>query len=132
MPHELAKAYDPSAIEARWAKFWVDERIFEVQTPAAEERVPPLFSTLLPPPNVTGQLHVGHMLEHTETDIYVRWQRMSGKLALWLPGTDHAGIATQMLVARQLASEGVDYKKLGREKFIERVWEWKQHYGGAI
>ena len=87
---------------------------------------------LLPPPNVTGHLHMGHMLEHTEIDILARWRRMSGRHALWVPGTDHAGIATQMLVERQLASEGTSRQKLGREAFVERVWQWKQHYGGAI
>jgi len=87
---------------------------------------------LLPPPNVTGRLHMGHMLNQTQMDIIVRWHRMRGDVALWLPGTDHAGIATQMMVERQLASEGKKRRDLGREKFIERVWEWKRHYGGAI
>src|SRR5438105_11068419 len=87
---------------------------------------------LLPPPNVTGRLHMGHMLNHTQMDIIVRWHRMRGFLTLWLPGTDHAGIATQMMVERQLASEGKERRELGREKFVERVWEWRRHYGGAI
>ncbi len=91
-----------------------------------------MFSLLLPPPNVTGRLHMGHMLNQTQMDIIMRWHRMRGDVTLWLPGTDHAGIATQMMVERQLASEGKKRSELGREKFIERVWEWKKVYGGAI
>ena len=90
------------------------------------------FSVLLPPPNVTGNLHMGHMFEHTESDILVRWHRMCGDRVLWVPGTDHAGIATQMLVERQIVSEGTTREKMGREAFVERVWEWRRHYGGAI
>jgi len=129
MAHDLPKQYDPSAIEPRWADYWVRERLFECSTPTGS---PAIFNMLLPPPNVTGRMHMGHMLEHTISDAYVRWQRMRGRVALWLPGTDHAGIATQMLVERQLASEGISRRNLGREKFIERVWQWKEHYGGAI
>ena len=88
---------------------------------------------LLPPPNVTGRLHMGHMLNQTEMDILTRWHRMRGERALWVPGTDHAGIATQMMVEKQLAAEGTTSREeLGREAFTERVWEWKQQYGGAI
>ncbi len=90
------------------------------------------FSVLLPPPNVTGNLHMGHMFEHTESDILMRWHRMRGDRVLWIPGTDHAGIATQMLVERQLTSEGTTRQQMGREAFVERVWEWRRHYGGAI
>ncbi|HUB18841.1 MAG TPA: class I tRNA ligase family protein, partial [Acidobacteriaceae bacterium] len=129
---DLPKAYDPAAIEDRWAKYWVDERLFEVKTPAPGTAAPRAFTVLLPPPNVTGNLHMGHMFEHTETDILVRWHRMRGETALWLPGTDHAGIATQMLVERQLTSEGTSRQALGRSAFIDRVWQWRQHYGGAI
>ena len=132
MPHELAKVYDPAAIESRWAEFWLKEQLFHADTPAPGESMPPLFDILLPPPNVTGKLHMGHMLEHSEIDICVRWQRMRGRRSLWLPGTDHAGIATQLLVTRQLESEGKDRTALGREKFVKRVWEWKHHYGNAI
>jgi valyl-tRNA synthetase len=130
MPHDLPKAYEPSAIEARWAEFWIQNELFHVSSPA--EGSPSMFSLLLPPPNVTGRLHMGHMLNHTQMDIVVRWHRMRGDLTLWLPGTDHAGIATQMMVERQLASEGKKRRELGREAFIERVWEWKKHYGGVI
>src|SRR5437764_9593796 len=131
MSHELAKAYEPGAIEARWADYWVDERLFHVETPPPGD-TRPVFTLLLPPPNVTGRLHMGHMLNQTQMDIIVRWHRMRGFVTLWLPGTDHAGIATQMMVERQLASEHKRRTDLGREKFIERVWEWKKLYGGAI
>ena len=94
--------------------------------------LPPTFTLLLPPPNVTGRLHMGHMLNQTEMDILTRWHRMRGELSLWIPGTDHAGIATQMMVERQVAKEGKTRQELGREAFVERVWEWKQEYGGAI
>ena len=137
MPHDLPKAYEPGAIEPRWAEYWVREQLFHVDTPAASaDGQPPragqTFTVTLPPPNVTGHLHMGHMLEHTEIDIIVRWKRMRGLPTLWLPGTDHAGIATQMMVERQLASEGKNRRDMGREAFIARVWDWKQHYGGVI
>jgi valyl-tRNA synthetase len=131
MGHDLPKAYEPGAIESRWAEYWVKEKLFSVPTPPPGE-TRPVFTLLLPPPNVTGRLHMGHMLNHTQMDIIVRWHRMRGFLTLWLPGTDHAGIATQMMVERQLASEGKKRRDMGREAFIERVWEWKRHYGGAI
>ena len=132
MSQELPKAYDPSLIEEKWSKFWVDENIFSVPTPADASSIKP-FVQLLPPPNVTGRLHIGHMLEHTQMDILTRWHRMSGDTAVWVPGTDHAGIATQMMVERQLAAEGgPDRKTMGREAFTERVWAWKQQYGSAI
>jgi valyl-tRNA synthetase len=118
---ELPKVYDPAAIEDRWAEYWVRERLFDVKTPEAGSQEP-TFTVLLPPPNVTGNLHMGHMFEHTETDILVRWRRMLGFRTLWAPGTDHAGIATQMLVERQLANEGTSRQELGREAFVERVW----------
>jgi valyl-tRNA synthetase len=131
MPRDLPKAYDPAAIEDRWAAYWVDEKLFD-QPHAEAPAAAPVFSVLLPPPNVTGRLHMGHMLEHTEIDILTRWRRMCGDLALWIPGTDHAGIATQLMVERQLAEEHKTRQQLGREAFIERVWQWKQHYGAAI
>jgi valyl-tRNA synthetase len=131
MPHELPKSYDPSAIETRWAEYWIKEKLFSVPTPP-EGETRPVFTLLLPPPNVTGRLHMGHMLNQTQMDIIVRWHRMRGFITLWLPGTDHAGIATQMMVERDLAKEGKKRRDLGREKFIERVWEWKKLYGGAI
>ena len=133
MPHDLPKAYDPTAIEDHWAEYWVREKLFAQPAPAPGEKPSSgPFSILLPPPNVTGNLHMGHMFEHTESDILVRWHRMCGDRVLWVPGTDHAGIATQMLVERQIASEGTTREKMGREAFVERVWEWRRHYGGAI
>jgi valyl-tRNA synthetase len=131
MPHDLPKSYEPGAIETRWAEYWIKEKLFSVPTPP-EGETRPVFTLLLPPPNVTGRLHMGHMLNQTQMDIIVRWHRMRGFITLWLPGTDHAGIATQMMVERDLAKEGKKRRDLGREKFIERVWEWKRHYGGAI
>jgi valyl-tRNA synthetase len=134
MPHELPKSYEPGAIETRWAEYWTKEKLFSVPTPPPEppSEARPVFTLLLPPPNVTGRLHMGHMLNQTQMDIIVRWHRMRGFITLWLPGTDHAGIATQMMVERDLAKEGKKRRDLGREKFIERVWEWKKLYGGAI
>jgi valyl-tRNA synthetase len=131
MSHELPKAYEPGAIESRWAEYWIKEKLFSVPTPPAGD-TRPVFTLLLPPPNVTGNLHMGHMFEQTQMDIIVRWHRMRGFLTLWLPGTDHAGIATQLMVERQLATEGKKRRDMGREKFIERVWEWKKQYGGNI
>ena len=131
MPHELPKSYEPGAIETRWADYWIKEKLFSVPTPA-EGETRPVFTLLLPPPNVTGRLHMGHMLNQTQMDIIVRWHRMRGFITLWLPGTDHAGIATQMMVEKQLEKEGKKRREMGREKFVERVWEWKREYGGAI
>ena len=128
---ELSKVYEPAAIEARWAEYWVKENLFSVPTTAPGD-TRPVFTLLLPPPNVTGRLHMGHMLNQTQMDIIVRWHRMLGDVTLWLPGTDHAGIATQMMVERQLATEGKKRSELGREQFIERVWSWKKQYGSAI
>jgi valyl-tRNA synthetase len=125
---QLAKAYDPSRIEPAWAKWWVEEGLFR-----ADETSPkPVFSLVIPPPNVTGALHMGHMFETSQVDITMRWQRMKGRSVLWLPGTDHAGIATQMLVERHLARDGIDRRKIGREKFLEHVWAWKDKFGGRI
>jgi valyl-tRNA synthetase len=113
----LPKAYEPAAIEARWAAYWVKERIFAVPAlPEGDKRQ--VFTILLPPPNVTGRLHMGHMLNQTQMDIITRWHRMGGNVALWLPGTDHAGIATQMMVERQLASEGIKRRELVLEEAI--------------
>jgi valyl-tRNA synthetase len=128
MAREIAKAYQPQQIEPRWAEFWVRERLFE-----ADPNAPgPVFSIVIPPPNVTGSLHIGHMLDHTEIDILTRWHRMHGYNALFLPGTDHAGISTQRVVVRQLKDEGIDYRELGREEFERRVWKWKEESGGTI
>ena len=125
---EITKAYNPSDIEPRWAQEWVEKRLFEADV--SSDR--PMFSLVIPPPNVTGLLHMGHMLEHTEIDIIVRWKRMQGANTLWLPGTDHAGIATQMVVEKQLADQKLDRRTLGREAFEQRVWEWKAQSGDTI
>ncbi len=131
MSHELPKSYEPGEIEQRWAEYWVKEKLFSTLTPSPGD-TKPVFTLLLPPPNVTGFLHMGHMFEQTQMDIIVRWYRMRGFTTLWLPGTDHAGIATQLMVERQLAAEGKKRAEMGREQFVERVWEWKRHYGGRI
>jgi valyl-tRNA synthetase len=132
MPHDLPKAYDPTAIEDHWAEYWVSEKLFAQPTPSPADPEQESFTILLPPPNVTGRLHMGHMLNQAEMDILTRWRRMSGRRALWLPGTDHAGIATQMMVERQLATEEKTRQGLGREAFVERVWQWRRETGGEI
>jgi valyl-tRNA synthetase len=124
---QLEKVYEPQRFEPHWAAWWIESGIFRAGTAAGRS-----FSLAIPPPNVTGSLHIGHMLEHTEIDVTVRWHRMRGDNTLWLPGTDHAGIATQMLVERKLASEGIDRRQLGRVEFEKRVWEWKERHGGTI
>src|SRR5687768_15959771 len=128
MKEELEKRYEPATFEQKLYAFWEREGFF---TPVVD-RERPKFSIVIPPPNVTGRLHVGHALVNTIQDILVRWKRMSGFNTLWVPGTDHAGIATQMVVERELAKEGTSRLELGREKFVERVWQWKEEYGNAI
>ena len=125
---ELTKAYDPKSVEEKWYSFWTNRNYFHADEAAGNAT----FSIVIPPPNVTGSLHIGHALNATLQDILARWMRMSGKNTLWVPGTDHAGIATQNVVERQLAKEHVDRNILGREKFIEKVWEWKKEYGNRI
>jgi valyl-tRNA synthetase len=128
MAREIAKAYEPRQIEPRWAEYWVKEALFK-----ADSNAPGLvFSIVIPPPNVTGSLHIGHMLEHTEIDILTRWHRMRGYNTLYLPGTDHAGISTQRVVVKHLMDQGIDYKKLGREEFEKQVWKWKAEAGSQI
>ncbi|ABC77822.1 valine--tRNA ligase [Syntrophus aciditrophicus] len=124
----LNKAYEPHEVEARWYQYWVDSGFFHAED--AGEKPP--FSIVIPPPNVTGILHMGHALNNTLQDIIVRFKRMQGYNTLWMPGMDHAGIATQNVVEKELAREGLTRHDLGREKFIERVWEWKAKYGGVI
>ncbi len=132
MSRDLPKAYEPAEIEERWAQFWAAEKLFDVPTPSAAQAAATTFTQLLPPPNVTGRLHMGHMLNQTEMDILARWHRMRGETSLWVPGTDHAGIATQLMVERQLIGEGSSREQIGREQFTERVWQWKTTYGNAI
>jgi valyl-tRNA synthetase len=128
MAREIAKAYEPQKIEPRWAEYWVAEELFKADANAPG----PVFSIVIPPPNVTGSLHIGHMLDHTEIDILTRWHRMRGYNTLYLPGTDHAGISTQRVMVKQLADQGIDYRKLGREEFERRTWKWKEESGGTI
>ena len=128
MPREIPKAYEPQLIERRWANKWAEENLFRADVNAPG----PVFSIVIPPPNVTGSLHIGHMLDHTEIDILTRWRRMQGYNTLYLPGTDHAGISTQRVVVRQLAAQGINYRDLGREAFEKKVWEWKAESGGTI
>lgn len=125
---ELAKAYEPKEVEERWYRQWEEQGCFAAQVPSAKES----FSIVIPPPNITGVLHMGHALNNTLQDILCRWKRMSGFNVLWMPGTDHAGIATQNVVERQLAAEGTSRHEIGRDAFIERVWKWKAESGGQI
>jgi len=124
---ELAKTFEPGSIEARWYAHWEGEGLFRPQRSEAEP-----FTIVMPPPNVTGSLHIGHALDNTLQDILTRHARMQGKDALWVVGTDHAGIATQMVVERNLDSQGIKRADIGREAFLEHVWEWKAQSGGQI
>ena len=128
MTKELAKGYEPHDVEKRWYSEWETKGYFRAA--GTSEKKP--YSIVIPPPNVTGALHMGHALNNTLQDILCRWKRMQGYNVLWMPGTDHAGIATQNVVERQLAAEGKDRHDLGREAFIERVWKWKAESGGQI
>jgi valyl-tRNA synthetase len=124
----LDKSYDPHQVEEKWYRYWVEQRYFR----ADEDSEGKAYSIVIPPPNVTGSLHIGHALNNTLQDILIRFKRMQGYNVLWMPGTDHAGIATQNVVERQVVEEGLDRHTLGREKFIERVWQWKEQSGGTI
>ncbi|MBX7218474.1 MAG: valine--tRNA ligase [Blastocatellia bacterium] len=123
---EIPKAYDPSQIEHTWYPFWEKNGYFAPQGDGKS------YCIVIPPPNVTGYLHMGHALQHSLMDTLTRWRRMQGRKALWLPGTDHAGIATQMIVEKQLAEQKIRRTDLGREAFEKKVWEWKEHSGGTI
>jgi valyl-tRNA synthetase len=125
---KLPKGYEPQDVEPRWIRFWEEQGSF---TPDPDEDGQP-YSIVIPPPNVTGSLHMGHALNLTLQDILCRYHRQKGCKVLWVPGTDHAGIATQNVVERALAKEGKTRSDLGREEFIRRVWEWKEEYGGKI
>src|SRR2546426_9158557 len=127
---EIPKAYEPQSVESKWYQFWLDRKCF-----VADARSPkPAYSIVIPPPNVTGVLTLGHVLNNTIQDILARRARMLGYETLWLPGTDHAGIATQTVVERALKNQGLIQHRddLGREKFLEKVWEWKEKHGGII
>ncbi|MEE9543162.1 MAG: valine--tRNA ligase [Thermodesulfobacteriota bacterium] len=126
---ELKKAYNPKEVEEKWLAFWLDKELFKAETSETDK---PGFSMVIPPPNITGTLHLGHALNNTLQDIIARYKRMCGFNVLWVPGIDHAGIATQNVVERQLHAEGVDRHEYGRERFIERVWQWKEESGSTI
>jgi len=128
MDSTFSKAYSPNEIEDKWYQRWLDNNIFDTD----EHSEKPAFSILMPPPNVTGILHFGHVLNITIQDIYIRWKRMQGYESCWFPGTDHAGIATQTRVEKELAIEGKTRYDLGREKFTEQIWQWREKYGNII
>ncbi|KPJ86963.1 MAG: valine--tRNA ligase, partial [Spirochaetes bacterium DG_61] len=125
---ELEKTYDPKKVEDRWYSFWEENGFFHSEVDGSKTP----FTIVIPPPNVTGVLHMGHGLNNTIQDILIRWKRMKGHNTLWLPGTDHAGIATQNVVEKELAKEGTSRHDVGRERFIELVWQWKKKYGSTI
>ncbi len=125
---EIPKAYDPQKVETKWYQFWLEKDYF---IPKIDPKKKP-FVIIMPPPNVTGELHLGHALTATLEDIMIRWHRMKGNPTLWLPGIDHAGIAAQVVVEQALVEEGVTRRDLGREKFLERMWQWMKEYGGMI
>jgi len=128
MQKVLDSKYDPKQVEEKWSVYWEEKGLFHQEPQEGKEP----YSIVMPPPNVTGSLHLGHALNNTLQDILIRFKRMQGYNALWLPGTDHAGIATQAKVEENIAKEGLDKYKIGREKFLERVWDWKHEYGNTI
>ncbi|MCC7437719.1 MAG: valine--tRNA ligase [Armatimonadetes bacterium] len=128
---ELPKAYNPAETESRWYQYWYAHRLYDAEVPE-DTNATESFTIVIPPPNVTGILTMGHILNNTLQDLYIRWHRMQGKVACWIPGMDHAGIATQSKVVRALADDGINFRDLGREGFLEKVWEWKEEYGSII
>ena len=124
----IPTVYDPQSFEKKWYKYWEENKLFHAEVEMDKKP----FSIVIPPPNVTGQLHMGHALDNTLQDIQIRWRRMQGYNTLWMPGTDHAGIATQIKVEEMLAQDNISRYDLGREKFTEKVWEWKEQYGDRI
>lgn len=128
MKRELAKTYDPKGIEERLYQKWMDNKYFHAEV----DKTKTPFTIVIPPPNITGQLHMGHALDNTMQDILIRYKRMQGYNALWQPGTDHASIATEVKIIEKLKEEGIDKNDLGREGFLKRAWEWKKEYGGRI
>ena len=128
MSKELAKTYDPKQIEEKMYEKWCENKYFHAEVDRSKKP----FTTVMPPPNITGKLHMGHALDNTMQDILIRYKRMEGYNALWIPGTDHAAISTEVKVTNQLKEEGIDKKELGREGFLERTWQWKEEYAGTI
>ena len=125
---EFSKVYNPKETEGKWYQFWEEKGYFHADSRSGSSP----FSIVIPPPNITGSLHMGHALNTTLQDILIRWKRMSGHNTLWLPGTDHAGIATQNVVERQIAAEGSHRKEYGRKRFVEKVWDWRGRSGRTI
>ncbi|MCI6466224.1 MAG: valine--tRNA ligase [Faecalicatena sp.] len=128
MSKELAKTYNPKEIEEKLYEKWCENKYFHAEVDRSKKP----FTTVMPPPNITGKLHMGHALDNTLQDILIRYKRMEGYNALWIPGTDHAAISTEVKVTNQLKEEGIDKKELGREGFLERTWQWKEEYAGTI
>jgi len=128
MNQEIPKVYDPSEVEQKWYKFWEENRLFTPEDDSSKKS----FVIVIPPPNITGNLHMGHALDNSIQDVLIRYKKLRGFNTLWLPGTDHAGIATQNVVVQALQREGITKEKLGREEFLKRVWKWKEEYGGNI
>ncbi len=128
MSKELEKTYNPAEIEKRLYENWEKKKYFHAEVNRGKKP----FTIVMPPPNITGKLHMGHALDNTMQDIIIRFKRMQGYEALWIPGTDHASISTEVKVINALKEEGIDKEELGREGFLKRTWEWKEEYGGAI
>ena len=128
MKKELAKSYQPHDFEDRIYSMWNENGCFRADPDPKKKP----YTIVIPPPNITGQLHMGHALDETLQDILIRWKRMSGYSTLWLPGTDHASIATEAKIVEAMRKEGLKKEDLGREKFLERAWNWKKQYGGRI
>lgn len=128
MEDKLSSVYNPKAVEEKWYDFWKNENLFYAEIDYDKKP----FTIVIPPPNITGQLHMGHALNNTLQDILIRFKRMQGYVSLWLPGTDHAGIATEAKIKEQLIEEGFSKHDIGRERFLEKAWEWKEKYGGTI
>jgi valyl-tRNA synthetase len=129
---EIASKYDPAAIEDKWYKHWLEQGFFKGDAKRGKSLRKEPYCIVIPPPNVTGVLHMGHMLNNTIQDIMVRRARMQGKEAVWVPGTDHASIATEAKVVAMLKEKGIEKKDISRETFLEYAWEWKEKYGGII
>ena len=129
---ELAKSFEPQAIEKHWYSVWESAGYFRPATDVTTPAPAPAYCIMLPPPNVTGTLHMGHAFQHTLMDALTRYHRMRGDNTLWQPGTDHAGIATQIVVERQLDQQNIKRRELGREEFLKRVWQWKEESGSTI
>ena len=128
MKKELSKLYEPNKVEDKIYKYWLDGGFFHAEPDSKKEP----YCIVIPPPNITGQLHMGHALDETLQDILIRWKRMSGYAAEWIPGTDHASIATEAKIVEAMRKEGLTKDDIGRDGFLERAWDWKKKYGGRI